>query len=92
MSDGRIYDCCSKQQVTYLVDKRKARCNRSYKCYKAYKVIFMYDLYVTECEKENLAPGKEKYYYNVFSTKFNSHFKQPSKDTCQTCDDFQIKI
>ncbi|CAH1106789.1 unnamed protein product [Psylliodes chrysocephalus] len=52
----------------------------------------VYELYVTECEKENVAPVKEKYYYNVFSTKFNLHFKQPSEDTCQTCDAFQIKI
>lgn len=37
-------------------------------------------------------PVKEKYYYNVFSTKFNLYIKQPSKDTCQTCDAFQIKI
>lgn len=53
----------------------------------------MYELYVTQCEKENV-PVKEKYYYNVnvFSTKFNLHFKQPSKDTCQTSDSLQIKI
>ena len=35
---------------------------------------------------------RKKNYYNVFSTKFNLHFKLPSKDTCQTCDAFQIKI
>lgn len=52
----------------------------------------MYELYVTLCEKENVVPAKEKYYYNVFSTKFNLHFKQTSKDTCQTCDSLQIKI
>lgn len=52
----------------------------------------MYELYVTQCEKENVVPVKEKYCYNVFSTKFNLLFKQPSKDTCQTCDALQIKI
>ena len=52
----------------------------------------MYELYVTEFEEENVAPVKEKYYYNVISTKFILNFKQPSKDTCQTCDTSQIKI
>ncbi|UYV72367.1 hypothetical protein LAZ67_9002822 [Cordylochernes scorpioides] len=52
----------------------------------------MYELYATQCKKENVVPVKEKYYYKVFSTKFNLHFKQPSKDTCQTCDYLQIKI
>lgn len=52
----------------------------------------MYNLYITQCEKENVVPVKAKYYYKVFSTKFNLHFKQPSKDTCQTCDSLRIKI
>ncbi|GFW17791.1 uncharacterized protein TNCV_1133911 [Trichonephila clavipes] len=125
VSDGRIYDCCSKVQVISLVererDKRKDRVAsnkiddtnviKHLKSFPAYSSHYtrahnprrqylnpdlnikkMYELYVTECEKENVAPVKEKYYYNVFSTKFNLHFKQPSKDTCQTCDAFQIKI
>lgn len=121
VSDGRIYDCCSKEQVTSLVDKRNDRVPsnkiddtnviKHIKSFPAYSSHYtrahnprrqylnadlnikkMYELYVTECVKENVAPVKEKYYYNVFSTKFNLHFKQPSKDTCQTCDAFQIKI
>ncbi|KAL3287741.1 hypothetical protein HHI36_002205 [Cryptolaemus montrouzieri] len=52
----------------------------------------MYELYVTESETKNVAPVKEKYYCNVFFTKFNLPFKQPSKNTCQSCDGFQIKI
>lgn len=119
--DGRIYDCCSKENVTSLVDKRKGRVAsnkiddtnviKHIKSFPAYSSHYtrahnprrqylnpdlnikkMYELYVTKCEKENVAPVKEKYYYNVFSTKFNLHFKQPSKDTCQACDAFQIKI
>ena len=112
MSDRRIYDCCSKQQVTSLVDKRKGRVAsnkiddtnviKHIKSFPAYSSHYtrahnprrqylnadlnikkLYELYITECVKENVAPEKEKYYYNVFSTKFNLHFKQPSKDTCQ---------
>lgn len=52
----------------------------------------MYELYISQCEDENIVPVKEKYYYWVFSTKFNLHFKAPSKDTCSTCDSLQIKI
>lgn len=52
----------------------------------------MYELYIAQCEDEDLTPVKEKYYYKVFSNKFNLHFKQPSKDTCQTCGYLQIKI
>ncbi|GFV43604.1 uncharacterized protein TNCV_2679061 [Trichonephila clavipes] len=51
----------------------------------------MYELYITQCTEENIEPVKENY-YKVFSTKFNLHFKQPSKDTCKTCDYLQIKI
>lgn len=35
---------------------------------------------------------KERYYYMVFSTKFNLHCKQPFKVACQTCDSLLIKI
>lgn len=120
MSDWRIYNCCSKEQVTSLVDQRKGRIAsnkiddtnviKHIKLFPAYSSHYtrahnprrqylnsdlnikkMYELYVTECEKENVLPVKEKYYYNVFSKKFNLHFKQPSKDTCQTCDALKIK-
>ncbi|KAI4478515.1 hypothetical protein M0804_011838 [Polistes exclamans] len=121
VSDRRIYKCCSQEQVTYLVDRRKGRVAsnkiddtsviKHIKLFPAYSSHYtrahnprrqyldpdlnikkMFELYVTKCEKENVLAVKEKYYYNVFSTKFNLHFKQPSKDTCQTCDALQIKI
>lgn len=120
VSDWRIYNCCSKEQVTSLVDQRKGRIAsnkiddtnviKHIKLFPAYSSHYttahnprrqylnpdlnikkMCELYVTECEKENVLPVKEKYYYNVFSKKFNLHFKQPSKDTCQTCDALKIK-
>ena len=52
----------------------------------------MYDLYVQKCSQENKQPVKEKYYYKVFSTKFNLHFKVPSKDTCRQCDELLLKM
>lgn len=52
----------------------------------------MYDLYVEKCATENKQPVKQKFYYKVFSTKFNLHFKVPSKDTCRLCDELHLKI
>lgn len=52
----------------------------------------MFDLYVEQCTHENRQPVKEKFYYHVFSTKFNLHFKIPSKDTCRLCDELKIQM
>ena len=52
----------------------------------------MYELYVKKCEDGNETPVKEKYYYHLFNTKFNLHFKPPLKDTCRTCDEMELKI
>lgn len=52
----------------------------------------MYTLYVEKCEQEKTIPVKEKKYYDVFSNKFNLHFKPPAKDTCQKCDELNNKI
>ena len=35
---------------------------------------------------------KQKFYYHVFSTKFNLHFKIPAKDTSSRYDELQVKI
>lgn len=51
----------------------------------------MHELYIAQCTEESIEPMKEKYYYKVFSTKFNLHFKQSSKDTRKTCGYLQIK-
>lgn len=52
----------------------------------------MYDLYSTKCKSEGKEPLKQKFYYHVFSFKFNLHFKPPAKDTCSLCDQMQLKI
>lgn len=39
----------------------------------------MYDLYQQYCFTNNLNPVKKKYYYRVFSTKFNLNFQPTSK-------------
>ncbi|KAJ4429628.1 hypothetical protein ANN_21829 [Periplaneta americana] len=52
----------------------------------------MYDLYLEKCQQENKTPVKQKFYYNVFSTKFNLHFKPPYTDTCRLCDELEMKI
>ena len=35
---------------------------------------------------------KQHFYYHVFSTKLNLHFKVPAKQTCSRCDELQAKI
>ncbi|CAG9773484.1 unnamed protein product [Ceutorhynchus assimilis] len=52
----------------------------------------MYEMYVEKCTNENKMPVKEKFYYKVFSTKFNLHFKPPIKDSCRTCDELHLKL
>ncbi|XP_052741442.1 uncharacterized protein LOC128198734 [Bicyclus anynana] len=34
---------------------------------------------------ENVTPASERWYYNIFTTKFNIGFFQPKKDLCETC-------
>ncbi|KAK2719456.1 hypothetical protein QYM36_005071 [Artemia franciscana] len=46
----------------------------------------MYELYVEKCANENKKPVKEKYYYYVFSAKFDLSFKVPCKYTCCFCE------
>jgi len=50
----------------------------------------MYKLYRESCLNSNKQPVKESYYRHIFVTKFNLHFHQPLKDTCQKCDRFDI--
>ena len=52
----------------------------------------MYDLYVQKCNQENKPAVKDKYYYNVFHSKCNLHFKISSKDTCRLCDELYLKL
>lgn len=52
----------------------------------------MYDLYVEECRTQNIEPKKLKYYYQVFNTKFNLHFKISDQDTCKLGDDLELKL
>ena len=52
----------------------------------------MYCLYLEKCQLENKTPVKEKYYYKIFTTKFNLHFKHPKSDTCRLCDELHLKI
>jgi hypothetical protein len=52
----------------------------------------MYDLFVEKCTLVKKIPVKEKFFYQVFSSKFNLHFKPPKKDTCRICDGLELKI
>jgi hypothetical protein len=37
-------------------------------------------------------PAKVKFYYYVFSTKFNLHFELPTKDSCWLCNQLQMML
>lgn len=53
----------------------------------------MYELFVQSCNDKNIeTPVKESYYRQIFNTKFNLSFKKPLSDTCNTCDQLNIKI
>ncbi|KAJ8911240.1 hypothetical protein NQ315_012227, partial [Exocentrus adspersus] len=55
----------------------------------------MYELFSEEC-RENEIPQEEipkKWLYaDIFNTEFNLSFKEPNNDTCDTCDEFIIKL
>lgn len=51
----------------------------------------LYSSYVEKCKTTNKEPVKISYYRNIFNT-YNLHFYTPKKDTCKTCDIFQIEI
>lgn len=52
----------------------------------------MLDLYVEECQKNNVPSIKLSYYRTIFNTRFNLHFHAPRKDTCKRCDAFNIRL
>lgn len=120
ISDGRLYRCLSKDDVSQFMDKRGTTSSRklddsdiirhiqSFPAYQSHytrksnpnrkylnpglTIRKMYDLYKEKCEIEMTEPKKLKYYYKIFNTKFNLHFKAPRQDTCKTCDDLNLKI
>ncbi|KAJ8889153.1 hypothetical protein PR048_008647 [Dryococelus australis] len=52
----------------------------------------MYILYVECCEKEQRLPVDESCYRSVFNTQYNFGFHPSRKDTCKSCDIFNIKM
>lgn len=54
-------------------------------------IRIMYDMYQTECANNGNQTVSLYMFRHIFNSKFNLHFHQPQKDTCQTCDEFQIK-
>jgi hypothetical protein len=55
-------------------------------------IITMYKDYKESCIASNTTAVKESYYRHVFETRFNLHFHQPLKDTCQKCDRFNMLL
>lgn len=47
----------------------------------------MYNIYVTECDKENIVPVKESMYRKIFKQEFNIHFKKDKtgQQLCYRC-------
>lgn len=55
-------------------------------------VTKMFNLYLEECKQKNLSNVNEWTYRKIFKNEYNLHFHQPQKDTCQKCDQLNIKI
>jgi hypothetical protein len=52
----------------------------------------LYKLYCKYCDDEHVQPVKKWAYTKIFNTEYNLAFKQPSTDTCSTCDRLQCAI
>ena len=55
-------------------------------------IRILYEDYKQHCQQVGRPCVKESFYRKVFVTKFNLHFHQPLKDTCQKCDRFDITL
>lgn len=51
----------------------------------------LYTLYIEKCQEHGKNPAKRSFYESVFRT-YNLHFYIPKKDTCKTCDIFNVQI
>ncbi|XP_072398074.1 uncharacterized protein [Diabrotica undecimpunctata] len=55
----------------------------------------MFRMFKEECDLKNIPSdevSKEWLYNHIFNTEFNLSFAVPSKDTCDTCDEFLINL
>ncbi|CAH1959018.1 unnamed protein product [Acanthoscelides obtectus] len=55
----------------------------------------MYQCFYEECIEKKLSQAeipKQWLYADIFNTEFNLSFKEPDNDTCDTCDEFLIKL
>lgn len=51
----------------------------------------LYTLYTEKCREHGKNPAKRSFYESVFRT-YNLYFYIPKKDTCKTCDIFNVQI
>lgn len=55
----------------------------------------MYSLYVEHCKENEVKQeliAKQWLFRDIFNTEFNLGFKEPANDTCDDCDEFQVKL
>ena len=52
----------------------------------------MYSMYLAECAAKEFVPVAEHIYRNIFNNDFNLAFHIPSKDQCDTCRMYKLKI
>lgn len=63
----------------------RARTNKKY-LESNLNIPKMYDLYVSQEEKNDKRPVKASYYRYIFCTEFNIDFHVPKSDRCGTCE------
>nr|CAH7763082.1 unnamed protein product [Callosobruchus chinensis] len=55
----------------------------------------MYQLFYEECTEKKMNQteiAKQWLYAEIFNTEFNLSFKEPDNDTCDSCDEFLVKL
>lgn len=55
-------------------------------------MTIMFKLYEEECNLKSHRAVSLYMFRHIFNTRVNLNFKQPKKDTCQICDEFQAKM
>lgn len=69
----------------------RASTKKEYLC-SSLNLTKMYDLYVEECQKQNIDPLKDDMYRSIFNFEFNIEFLAPKSDRCDLCEEYAMAM